>query len=82
MFDEGLKQTHQVRQVHPFLLNNLRFDKSLYLSSVGLLAEEVCVIRDRFMIAYEKALIPLLAYAKEYDIHIALYTMDVNEYIQ
>lgn len=82
LFDDGLKQTHQIRQVHPFLLSNLRFDKALYLSSVGLLAEEVCCIRNRFMLAYGKALIPLKAYAKEYDVHVALYTMDVNQYIQ
>lgn len=81
LFDDALRQTHQVRQVHPLLLNNLRFDKKLYLSSVGLLADEVCSIRNRFMLAYEKSLIPLKAYAKEFDVHIALYTMDVQQYI-
>lgn len=82
LFDDGLKQTHRVRQVHPFLLGNLRFDKALCLSSVGLLAPEVCYIRDRFMLAYEKALIPLIAYASEFEVHIPLYTMDVNHYIE
>ncbi|XP_074037842.1 dynein axonemal heavy chain 1 isoform X2 [Leptinotarsa decemlineata] len=82
LFDDGLKQTHQINQVHPFLLSNLRFPKNLTLSSVGLLAEEVCRIRERFLLAYEKALIPLLAYADEYKVHVQLYTMDVNNFIE
>ncbi|KAG5868936.1 Dynein heavy chain 1, partial [Gonioctena quinquepunctata] len=82
LYDEALRQTHQIKQVHPFLLSNLRFPKDLNLSSVGLLAEEICSIRERFLIAYEKSVIPLLAYAEEFKIYVDLYTMDVNEYIE
>nr|CAI5840362.1 unnamed protein product [Callosobruchus analis] len=82
LFDEALRQTHQIKQVHPLLLANLRFPKDLNLSSVGLLAEEVVNIRDRFLRAYDKALIPLLAYAKEYEVHVELYTMDVSQFIE
>ncbi|CAG9819626.1 unnamed protein product [Phaedon cochleariae] len=81
LFDDGLKQTHQIKQVHPFLLSKLRFPKDLNLSSVGLLSEEVCEIRERFLIAYEKSLIPLLAYAEEFKVHIELYTMDIGQFI-
>ncbi|KAL1506671.1 hypothetical protein ABEB36_005994 [Hypothenemus hampei] len=82
LFDEALKQTHQIRQVHPFLLSNLRFPPDLCLSSVGLLADEVCEIRNRFLLAYEKACIPLKAYAKEFDIHVNLYTLNIADYIK
>ncbi|CAH1982455.1 unnamed protein product [Acanthoscelides obtectus] len=82
LFDEALRQTHQIKQVHPLLLPNLRFPKDLNLSSVGLLAEEVVSIRDRFMRAYDRALVPLLAYANEYKVHTELYTMDVAQFIE
>jgi len=82
LFDEVLKQTHQIRQVHPLLLSNLRFPRDLCLSSVGLMAEEVCQIRNRFLLAYQKACIPLKAYAKEFDGHVNLYTLNIPEYIK
>ncbi|XP_030766886.1 dynein heavy chain 1, axonemal-like isoform X2 [Sitophilus oryzae] len=81
LFDEALIQTHQVRQVHPLLLSNLSFPPDLYLSSVGLLADEVCQVRDRFLLAYEKAIIPLKAYAKEFEAHVNLYVLDIPEFI-
>lgn len=52
------------------------------MSSVGLLEEFVCKLRDQFMIGYEKAIVPLKAYAKEYDIHLDLFKMDVNSYVE
>ncbi|ERL92012.1 hypothetical protein D910_09334 [Dendroctonus ponderosae] len=82
LFDEALTQTHQIRQVHPLLLSNLRFPPDLCLSSVGLLAEEVCNVRNRFLLAYEKACIPLRAYAKEFDVHVNLYSLIISDYIK
>lgn len=82
LFDEALTQTHQIRQVHPLLLANLKFPPDLYLSSVGLLADEVCHIRNRFLLAYDRALIPLKAYAKEFDVHVNLYTLHIHDYIK
>ncbi|XP_023309976.1 dynein heavy chain 1, axonemal-like [Anoplophora glabripennis] len=82
LFDNAIRQTHQIKQVHPFLLGNLRFPKDLNLSSVGLLADEVCESRERFLLAYEKSLIPLHAYAREYKAHVNLYTLDVLQYIE
>ncbi|XP_056631499.1 dynein axonemal heavy chain 1-like [Diorhabda sublineata] len=82
LFDEALKQTHLIKQVHPYLLGNLRFPKDLNLSSVGLLATEVCDIRNRFIVAYDRAMIPLKAYAAKYDMHLSLFNMDVNEFIE
>lgn len=82
LYDGALRQTHTINQVHPFLLSNLRFPPDLYLSSVGLLDEEVCELRERFLTGYKKAIIPLKAYAKEYDVHLELYTLDVAAYIE
>ncbi|XP_060531534.1 dynein axonemal heavy chain 1-like [Cylas formicarius] len=82
LFDEVLRQTHQIRQVHPLLLPNLRFPPDLFLSSVGLLADEVHSIRRRFLNAYRKSIIPLEAYAKEFNVHVSLFTLNVNDYIK
>ncbi|XP_044001574.1 dynein axonemal heavy chain 1-like [Aphidius gifuensis] len=79
--DDAVIQSHYIKQVHPFLLQDLKFSPSLYLSSIGLLSEEVCQTRDRLKVAYEKSLIPLGAYAKEYNKYLDLYILDVTEYI-
>lgn len=82
LYDNALKLTHTINQVHPYLLSNLKFPPDLYLSSVGLLSEEVVEVREKFLTGYRKALIPLKAYAAEYKMHQELFTMDVNKYIE
>lgn len=82
LYDTALRLTHTINQVHPYLLSNLRFPPDLCLSSVGLLDEGVVEIRERFLLGYRKAVIPIMAYAKEYRIHMELFLMDVNGYIE
>ncbi|XP_044749962.1 dynein axonemal heavy chain 1-like [Coccinella septempunctata] len=81
LYDNGIRQTHFIKQVHPYLLPNLRFPEDLCLSSVGLLSEEVSSVRDRFVLAYKKALIPLKAYAKKFFAYLDLFNRDINAYI-
>lgn len=82
LYDTALTLTHKINQVHPFLLKKLKFPSDLMLSSVGLLAEEVVSVRNRFLTAYRKALIPLKSFAKEFDIYIELFTLDVKTYVE
>ncbi|RZC18431.1 DHC N2 and/or AAA 6 domain containing protein, partial [Asbolus verrucosus] len=82
LYDTALALTHKVKQVHPFLLNHLNFPADLHLSSLGLLADEVVDVRERLLLAYEKSLIPLRAFAKEFDVHLELFTLDVKVYIE
>jgi dynein heavy chain len=82
LYDTGLTLTHKIKQVHPYLLNNLNFPNDLMLSSVGLLAEEVVSVRERFIFAYKKALIPLRAFASEFYIYLELFTLDVKAYVE
>uniref|UniRef100_A0A1Y1N5M7 Dynein heavy chain 1, axonemal n=2 Tax=Photinus pyralis TaxID=7054 RepID=A0A1Y1N5M7_PHOPY len=81
LYDSAIKLTHGVNQVHPSLLKHLKFPSDLYLSSVGLLDKDVCDLRERMLKGYEKAIIPLLAYAETYSVHMELYTLDVTTYI-
>ncbi|XP_076766961.1 dynein axonemal heavy chain 1 [Xylocopa sonorina] len=82
LYDNALLLCHQVRQVHPFLLPELKFPANLFLSSVGLLEKQVCEIRDRLRLAYQKSTIPLRAYAKEYSRHQEFFNLNVEQYIK
>ncbi|KAI4462790.1 dynein heavy chain 1 axonemal-like protein [Holotrichia oblita] len=82
LYDNGLALTHTIKQVHPLLLTNLKFPGDLCLSSVGLLEDFVNKLRNTIQLGYKKAIIPLKAYAKEYDIHLDLFKMDVNSYVE
>ncbi|KAG7197921.1 hypothetical protein KM043_016158 [Ampulex compressa] len=72
----------QIRQVHPFLLPSLKFPPDLYLSSVGLMEEHVCETRYRLQMAYQKSIIPLKAYAKEYEKYLGLFKLHVAKYVE
>lgn len=82
LYDNAIKLTHTINQVHPYLLGNLKFPPDLYLSSVGLLSEQVVELREKFLMGYKKALIPLKAYAAEYKMHQELFSMDINKFIE
>ncbi|XP_071558365.1 dynein axonemal heavy chain 1-like [Temnothorax nylanderi] len=82
ILDNSLSQCHQIRQVHPFLLPFLKFPKDLYLSSVGLLENQVCEVRERLRIAYQKSIISLKAYASEYQQYLGIYKLDVEKYVE
>ncbi|XP_043502299.1 dynein axonemal heavy chain 1-like [Polistes fuscatus] len=82
ILDNSLTLCHQIRQVHPFLLPFLKFPVELFLSSVGLLDTRICEIRNRLKYIYQKGIIPLKAYAKEYYKYLALFEMDVEKYIE
>ncbi|XP_018331814.1 dynein heavy chain 1, axonemal-like [Agrilus planipennis] len=82
LYDTAVELTHTIPQVHPFLLKFLKYPPDLYLSSLGLLEEGISTLRERMLTGYEKATIPLLAYADKYYAHKELYNMDVPKYIE
>lgn len=63
-------------------MTNLRFAKDLYIDSVDIREQLICDVRKRVEVAYEKSIIPLLAYAKKFNKYSDLYNLDVNEYVQ
>ncbi|XP_076627799.1 dynein axonemal heavy chain 1 [Colletes latitarsis] len=82
LYDNAIAMCHQVRQVHPFLLPALKFPADLFMSSVGLLEDHVCHVRDRLKLAYQKSVIPLKAYAREYHRFLDLFNLDVANYVE
>ncbi|XP_076380684.1 dynein axonemal heavy chain 1 [Megalopta genalis] len=82
LYDSAVASSHQIRQIHPFLLPSLKFPNDIFLSSVGLLDENVCRIRDRIKSAYQKSVIPLKAYAAEFHRFLELFNLDVAQYVE
>lgn len=82
LYDYAVKETHSINQVHPMLLKYLKFPADLYLSSVGLLDKDVCALRERMLRGYHKAVIPLIAYAAEYKVHLEFYTLNTTEFVK
>lgn len=72
---------HKVKNPRATLLPGLIFPPESYLSATGLLDDAVCDIRARLTQAYQRVLIPLRGYAREFDKYIEFYKMDIDEYI-
>lgn len=82
IFDTTIRVSHTIKQVHPLYLPNLKFPEDLCLSSLGLLSDYVCEMREKIRFGFKMAIIPLLGYAKAFDCHIPLFILDVQEYIE
>lgn len=82
LFDDAIRQTHYVRRIDPFVMKYLVFSDDLMLSSVGLHDKMVTDRRNLIKLCYEKAIIPLKAYAKKFEMFLDLYRMDVKTYVQ
>lgn len=82
LFDDAIRQTHYVRRIDPFIMKYLVFSDDFLLSSVGLNEKIVSDRRDLLKLCYEKAIIPLKAYAKKFEQFLDLYKMDVKSYVQ
>lgn len=63
-------------------MDKLKHSPNLFLSSIGVMDPEICKFRKCMVRGYDHAIIPLLAYAREYDVYAELYTMVVADYVQ
>lgn len=52
------------------------------LWSVGLWEPEVKNLRESISVALKQAIIPLRAYAHEYECHLELYNSDINTFLE
>ncbi|GLV39944.1 Dynein heavy chain at 36C [Carabus blaptoides fortunei] len=82
LYDVALCELHHIPQVQPQIFDKLKHSPNLFLSSIGVMDPEICQFRKRMVRGYDHASIPLLAYAREYDVHAELYTMVVDDYVQ
>lgn len=66
IFKSRILTTHEIPHIDPLLLPKLKFDKSLRLSSLGLLDDEIQNQISIIQHSYQVCIIPLKAYANEY----------------
>ncbi|XP_075430348.1 dynein axonemal heavy chain 1 isoform X2 [Ascaphus truei] len=81
LFDKGILATHNVPQLEKFVLEDLFISGTPLLESVGLHEPPVEDLRKRICTAICKALIPLRAYAKQYEKYLVLNNSDVEAFI-
>jgi len=58
------------------------FFVGVVLSSVGLWEPEASKLRESISVALKQAIIPLRAYAREYERHLELYNSDINTFLE
>ncbi|XP_073447685.1 dynein axonemal heavy chain 1 [Aquarana catesbeiana] len=82
LFDKGILATHSVPQLEKFVLENLFISGTPLLESVGLHESPVEELRSNIRNAICKALIPLMAYAKQYEKFLELNNTDIDMYMR
>ncbi|XP_063282706.1 dynein axonemal heavy chain 1 [Pelobates fuscus] len=82
LFDKGIIATHSIPQLEKFVLENLFISGTPLLESVGLHEPPVEEMRKNIHTAIQKAMIPLKAYAKEYEKYLELNNTDVETFIK
>lgn len=82
MFTSRVLTTHEIPQIDPYLVTQLKFDKSLRLTSIGLLDDDVQGQIRHLQRCYEACLIPLRAYAREFRQFIVVKTLNVADYVR
>lgn len=65
-----------------FIVEKIRFAGLPLLESVGENEPLIRELRDEMVRAIRKAIIPMKAYAREYEPHVQLMTMDIAQYIK
>lgn len=64
MFESRIPTTHEIPQIDPYLVTQLKFEKSLRLTSIGLLEDEIQNQLQRLQCCYQICMIPLPAYLR------------------
>lgn len=65
-----------------FVMQNLFIGGDPLLTSVNMWEEEVIELRERVRSALIQAVIPLRAYAAEYDKHLDLHNLDIRAFLE
>uniref|UniRef100_A0A8V1A4F4 Dynein axonemal heavy chain 1 n=1 Tax=Gallus gallus TaxID=9031 RepID=A0A8V1A4F4_CHICK len=82
LLDKGILVTHAVPQLEKYVLENIPVTGTPLLDSVDLHEPEVEEMRVALQSAIEKALIPLRAYAMEYEKFLELHNNDVQYFLK
>ena len=81
LFDKGITCTKNVPQLEKMVIEGLFWSGTPLLESVGENEPEVVKLRETVRHAIQQSLIPLRAYARQYEKYLDLYNLDINEYL-
>ncbi len=81
-FDKGILATKNVPQLEKRVMEKLFWSGTPLLETVGENETEVVQMRDAIRKAIRKAVIPLLAYASEYEKYLELHNLDIKKYLE
>lgn len=83
IFNSTVLVTHEVPQLDPFLIENLKFDRSLRLSSVGTHDDEIRHHLQRLESCYRACVKPLKAYVEEFKQRFCEFrVLNVSDYLE
>ncbi|XP_028841933.1 dynein heavy chain 1, axonemal isoform X2 [Denticeps clupeoides] len=81
LFENGILSTYNVPQIEKFVMKNMFISGTPLLESVGLWEPAVKKLREKIGATLRQAVIPLEAYAREYECHVEMHTSDVYTYL-
>ena len=81
-FDKGIQATKNVPQLEKRVMEKLFWSGTPLLESVGENESEVKQMREIIRQAIQRAIVPLRAYAKEYEKYLELYNLDIKKYLE
>ena len=81
-FDKGIQATKNVPQLEKRVMEKLFWSGTPLLESVGENESEVKRMREAIRKAIRRAIVPLQAYAKEYEKYLELYNLDIKKYLE
>ena len=82
LFNKGVNSTKKIPQLEKMVLTNLFWSGTPLLESVGENEPLVKRHRERIKQNLKQAIIPLTAYAKEYEQYLDLANLDINAYLE
>ncbi|XP_050390512.1 dynein axonemal heavy chain 1 [Patella vulgata] len=82
LFDKGIHSTQNVPQLEKYILEDIFWSGTPLLESVGEHEPPIEILRDTVRSSIRQALIPMKAYAREYEKYLELMNMDINVYVK
>lgn len=82
LFNKGVASTKKIPQLEKLVLTKLFWSGTPLLESVGENEPLVKRHRERIRKSMKQAIIPITAYAKEYEQYLELANLDINEYLE
>lgn len=82
LFDKGVACTKNVPQLEKMVMKKLFWSGTPLLETVGENEPPVVEMRESIRKAIRQSIIPLKAYAKQYEKYLGLFNLDISEYLR